>query len=131
MLICRMCKQPTCFSLANRASSALGPLVGDLLYFAVWGRRVDRADRDHRVSAYDTRQLIFINNSSWVGSIGITACVPGCAAQCVVAFVVLSALDIFGNILWSIIISSYYERRSVESRVLDRGAPPRCRHCCC
>ena len=30
MSICRMCKQPaTCFSLGNKASSALGPLVGD------------------------------------------------------------------------------------------------------
>ena len=101
MSICRMCKQPTCFSLANEASSALGPLVGGLLYLLVWGRRVHWADR-HRVSTYYTRQLIFIN-SSWVGSIGITACVPGCAVGCVVVFVVLSVLDMVGEILWSII----------------------------
>ena len=32
---------------------------------------------------------------------------PGCAVQCVVVFVVLSVLDIFGEMLWSI-VSSYY-----------------------
>ena len=76
---------------------------------------------------YCSRQLIFID-SSWVGPIEITACVPGCAVQSVVAFVVLSVLDIFGEVLRSN-ISSYYERLPVEPRVLDRaGAPPRCRH---
>ena len=72
------------------------------------------------MSAYYTRQLINIS-SSWVGPIRITACVPGCAVQFVVVFVVLSVLDVFGETLWPI-ISSYYERLSVESRVLDRGA---------
>ena len=58
---------------------------------------------------------------------------PGCAVRCMVVLVVLSVLDIFGGILWSIISIrfKYYERLSVESRVLDRGAPERCRHCCC
>ena len=48
---------------ARSASSALGPLVGGLQYFASWGGRVHRADR-HRVSAYYTRQLIFIISST-------------------------------------------------------------------
>ena len=55
---------------------------------------------------------------------------PGCAVQCKVVFVVLRVLDIVGNILW-LIVSGYYERLSVESRVLDRGAPLRRRYCCC
>ena len=55
---------------------------------------------------------------------------PGCAVHCVAVFVVLRVLGIVGDMLWSI-ISSYYERLSVESRELDRGAPPRRRHCCC
>ena len=46
-------------------------------------------------------------------------------------FVVLRVLDIVGEMLWSIISSYYYERLSVESRVLDRGAPSRRRHFCC
>ena len=105
--------------------------LGIFFYFAVWGRRVHQADR-HRVSAYYTGQLIFIKGSP-VGFGPLESqplCRVVCAVQCVVVCVVLSVLDILGEILWSI-ISSYYERLSVESRVLDRGAPRRCRHCCC
>ena len=50
---------------------------------------------------------------------------PMCrVVQCSAGFVVLHVLDIVGKILWSI-ISSSYERLSVESR----DAPQRRRHC--
>ena len=57
-------------------------------------------------------------------------CARLCWVMCGGVCFVLSVLDIFGEMLWPI-TSCYYERLSVESRVLDRGAPPRCRRCCC
>ena len=54
--------------------------------------------------------------------VGITACVPGSAAHCVVVFVVLSVLDIFGECLWSI-ISGYTAKACRLSHACLIGVP--------
>ena len=86
---------------------------------SLWGRRVHRAGR-HRVSAY------YPPVAPQSGGALEFRDVCRIVLRCVV-FVVLRVLGIVGEILWSV-VSSSYERPSVESRVLD-GLQRR-RHCC-
>ena len=76
------------------------------------------------MSAYDTRQLIF-SLIIVVGS-GPLGSRPVCrVVLCRVwwLFVLPAVLDVPWEILWAIVISRHCERRTVESRVLDRGPP--------